>query len=125
MREDRRATQRLGRWVQRVILGGVILAFLPVLAAMAAPAGQDARGPSEAASAEVRRTAVCTLSNPSYSGDCVERVGIPADGTAAQACRVVLDCLNDSRCPKTYCRSTTIRQGWKLESAKQEDSPAQ
>ena len=33
-------------------------------------------------------------------------------------CKPILDCLNDTRCIKTYCGATTIRQGWVLESAR-------
>ena len=32
--------------------------------------------------------------------------------------RVDPACLNDVDCLKTYCQATTIRSGWKLESAK-------
>jgi hypothetical protein len=38
--------------------------------------------------------------------------------TPARACRVILECLNDSRCVKTFCQNTTIRGGWSLVSAK-------
>lgn len=102
------------------MFGGALLVALPVVAVVAAPNGKDGPPATDASSPGSERMAVCTFSNPSYSGECVERVGISAEGSVSQACRVVLDCLNDSRCAKDYCRSTTIRQGWKLESAKEE-----
>jgi hypothetical protein len=59
----------------------------------------------------------CTLANPSYVGDCVEKTTRQEKEKPAAACRPILDCLNNSRCVKTYCQSTTIRQGWALKSA--------
>jgi len=38
-----------------------------------------------------------------------------------QACRVILGCLNNSQCVKTYCQSTTIRGGWSLVSPKEKE----
>ena len=38
--------------------------------------------------------------------------------TPQQACQAILSCLNNVDCLKTYCSATTIRTGWKLESAK-------
>ncbi|HXW04950.1 MAG TPA: hypothetical protein VD833_06955 [Vicinamibacterales bacterium] len=63
----------------------------------------------------------CTFSNPRYSGNCVERVTPGEKQTPVQACRVVLGCLNDPRCVKTYCNATTIRGGWILESPKPDE----
>jgi hypothetical protein len=60
----------------------------------------------------------CTFSNPQYAGDCVEQVTPTENQTPVQACRVILDCLNNTQCVKTYCQNTTIRGGWTLESAK-------
>jgi hypothetical protein len=59
----------------------------------------------------------CTFVNPSYSGPCVETIAPEAGQTPAAACQPILECLNDARCAKTYCRSTSIRQGWTLKSA--------
>jgi hypothetical protein len=43
----------------------------------------------------------------------VHRDGDVADGsTPAQACQVILNCLNSVDCLKTYCSATTVRQGW-------------
>lgn len=62
--------------------------------------------------------ATCVLSNPAYSGKCTQTTPMPAGSTPAQACQAVLDCLNNPQCLKTYCDATTVRGGWKLESAK-------
>jgi hypothetical protein len=59
----------------------------------------------------------CTFENPAYAGACVESTTRDAKETPAAACQPILECLNDSRCVKTYCRSTPIRQGWTLRSA--------
>ncbi len=65
----------------------------------------------------------CSLSNPAYSGRCVVTVDLAQGSTPAASCRPVLDCLNDSRCLKTYCNATTVRGGWKLESATRVATP--
>jgi hypothetical protein len=64
----------------------------------------------------------CAFSHPAYSGLCKQRVRLPKGATPEQACRRVLSCLNNVQCIKTYCTATTIRGGWKLESAKLEPS---
>ncbi len=61
--------------------------------------------------------AKCVFVNPTFSGQCVETVGVPEGSTAQQACETVLGCLNDVRCTMTYCSATEIRGGWTLESA--------
>ena len=61
--------------------------------------------------------AVCTFVNPGYTGACVETTTRPPDEAPKAACQPILECLNDSRCAKTYCRSTSVRQGWTLKSA--------
>ena len=60
---------------------------------------------------------VCGFRNPSYAGICEERVPYEKGKKLEAICKPVLDCLNDTRCIKTYCGATTIRQGWVLESA--------
>ena len=59
----------------------------------------------------------CTFANASYAGDCVEKTTRESKEKAAAACQPILDCLNNPRCVKTYCQSTTIRQGWTLKGA--------
>lgn len=60
---------------------------------------------------------VCGLRNPSYTGLCEERAPYEQGKKLDAICAPILDCLNDTRCIKTYCGATTIRQGWVLESA--------
>ena len=62
--------------------------------------------------------ATCTFTNPGYSGKCVENAEIAESSNAQQACQAILSCLNNVDCLKTYCSATTIRTGWRLESAK-------
>ncbi|MBZ5551913.1 MAG: hypothetical protein LAO21_04265 [Acidobacteriia bacterium] len=66
-------------------------------------------------------TAMCTFTNPAYSGACKESAPMKEDESAEDACNPILQCLNDVRCPKTYCGGTTIREGWKLDSAKESE----
>jgi hypothetical protein len=83
--------------------------ILIVLAAFAPGPAQDAPAPPP--------TATCTFTNPSYAGKCVETADVKPGSSAQQACESILRCLNDVGCPKTYCRATEIRTGWRLESA--------
>jgi hypothetical protein len=64
-------------------------------------------------------TAMCTFSNPAYSGTCSESAPMKEGESAEAACGPILQCLNDVRCTKTYCGGTTTRGGWKLDSAKE------
>jgi len=73
-------------------------------------------GPSLAAQ-ESEPPVVCGFRNPSYAGLCEERTPYVQGKKLDALCKPILDCLNDTRCIKTYCGSTTIRQGWVLESA--------
>ncbi len=61
--------------------------------------------------------ATCILTHVAYAGKCTEMPAIPRDSTPRQVCESILACLNNVACTKTYCLATTIRQGWKLESA--------
>ena len=63
---------------------------------------------------------VCGFRNTAYAGLCEERTPYVKDKKLEAICQPVLDCLNDFRCIKTYCGSTTVRQGWTLESAKRD-----
>ena len=76
------------------------------------------RGSSSASDPTPGPRATCVLSNPAYSGSCTQTTPLPPGSTAAKACESVLQCLNDVNCLKTYCSATTVRSGWKLESAK-------
>jgi hypothetical protein len=77
-----------------------------------------ARGSSSASDPTPGPQAKCVLSNPAFSGACTQTTSISPGSTAATACASVLQCLNDVNCLKTYCNATTLRSGWKLESAK-------
>ena len=63
-------------------------------------------------------TVECSFSNPAYSGYCGVSEKVSRSVSPGAACQNVLSCLNNSQCTKTYCNATTIRGGWKLESAK-------
>ncbi len=74
--------------------------------------------PAVAPAAAPPPRATCTFTNASYSGKCIENADIAEGSSAQQACQAILSCLNNVNCLKTYCSATTIRTGWKLESAK-------
>jgi hypothetical protein len=77
------------------------------------------RGSTVAAQAAAPpKQVTCVFTNPAYSGKCTETASVAEGSTAAQACQSILQCLNDVGCLKTYCQATTVRSGWKLESAK-------
>jgi hypothetical protein len=84
------------------------LALLATAAPSPSPAGTPPPPPS----------ATCVFTNPGFSGKCVENTDVAQGASPAQACEAILQCLNDVDCLKTYCQATTIRTGWKLESAK-------
>ena len=67
-------------------------------------------------------TVECAFSNPAYSGHCGVSEKVPGRLSPGAACQNVLSCLNNSQCTKTYCNATTIRGGWKLESAKRQQA---
>jgi uncharacterized Ntn-hydrolase superfamily protein len=63
-------------------------------------------------------TATCVFTNPAFAGKCTQNADLAQGGSPQQACESILRCLNDTACLKTYCQATTIRSGWRLESAK-------
>ena len=73
-----------------------------------------------ASSQEQEPPVVCGFRNQSYTGLCEERTPYVKGKKLEALCKPILDCLNDTRCIKTYCGATTIRQGWVLESAARE-----
>ena len=85
----------------------VMLALAAAAGAAIAMAGQEKEAP-----------VVCAFRNASYTGLCEERAPYEQGKKLEAICKPILDCLNDTRCIKTYCGATTIRQGWVLESAK-------
>jgi hypothetical protein len=95
--------------VRRIALAAVVLFCVAHRGSTAAAAAQ---GASPAAQA------TCVFTNPAYSGKCVETTSVQGGSSAQQSCEVILQCLNNVDCLKTYCQATTVRTGWKLESAK-------
>lgn len=87
------------------------LALLWVAAPSRSPASAPPPPPSPP-------SATCVFTNPGFSGKCTEVADVPDGWTSAQACQVILQCLNDVDCLKTYCQATTIRSGWQLEQVK-------
>jgi hypothetical protein len=92
----------------------VMLALAGAAGAAIALAGQEKEAP-----------VVCGFRNPSYTGLCEERTPYEKGTKLEAICKPILDCLNDTRCIKTYCGATTIRQGWVLESATRGKSGAE
>lgn len=77
-----------------------------------------AAGGSPAPPVTATAAATCVFTNPAFAGKCTQNANLAQGGTAQQACESILRCLNDTACLKTYCQATTIRSGWRLESAK-------
>lgn len=61
--------------------------------------------------------ASCVFRNPSGAERCTETADIRQGSSPHEVCEEILRCLNNEGCIKTYCQATTIRRGWKLESA--------
>ncbi len=99
---------------------------LSVVLASALAARPAAVGQAVAAdgTAPAAAKASCVFTHPAFSGKCTENVDVAENSTRGrQPVPLILDCLNDVRCTKTYCSATTLRGGWKLESASPEASP--
>lgn len=64
------------------------------------------------------RRALCVLSNPAFAGRCTETGELGSTSTPTAACGEILACLNRVDCVRTYCSATTVRQGWRLDSAR-------
>jgi hypothetical protein len=84
--------------------------------------GQSAQAPASPASGgqDKEPLVVCGFRNAAHAGLCEERTPGVKNKKPEDLCKPILDCLNDPRCIKTYCGSTTVRQGWTLESAKRD-----
>ena len=95
---------------------------LVALALVAAAAGRyPAESPTQATPKPSETyTVECSFSHPSYSGYCGVSEKVSRSVSPDAACQKVLSCLNNSQCIKTYCNATTVRGGWKLESAKRQ-----
>jgi hypothetical protein len=92
------------------------VAFAAALLLLGAHKGSPAA--SARAAPPPQASATCVFSNPAYAGKCTETAAVDNGSTPQQACQEILQCLNSVDCLKTYCQATTVRQGWKLESAK-------
>lgn len=98
---------------------------LSVVLASALAARPAAVGQAVAAdgTAPAAAKASCVFTHPAFSGKCTENVDVAENSSADTACSLILDCLNDVRCTKTYCSATTLRGGWKLETASPKATP--
>jgi hypothetical protein len=96
-----------------------ILVLLLAVGAASVPGGPgvSATAAFPAPGQEKEPPVVCRFRNTSYTGLCEERTPSEKGKKLEAICKPILDCLNDTRCIKTYCGSTTVRQGWVLESA--------
>ena len=97
-----------------------ILALLCAIGSAATVAGPGVPAPATppVAGQTAEPPVVCSFRNPSYTGLCEERTPFVKDKKLNALCQPILDCLNNPQCVRTYCGSTTVRQGWVLESAK-------
>jgi hypothetical protein len=98
-------------------------AFLVVLwtiGSAAVATGPDASGvtPLRPAGQKEQPPVVCGFRNTGYAGLCEEKAPYEKGKKLKELCKPILGCLNNPQCIKTYCGSSTIRQGWTLESAK-------
>jgi hypothetical protein len=96
-----------------------VLAFVIATSSVAAGGGQSVSRPADSFTPvqDKEPPVVCGFRNPSYTGLCEERAPYEKGKQLEAICKPILDCLNNTRCIKTYCGATTIRQGWTLESA--------
>jgi hypothetical protein len=99
-----------------VLAGGVVIGLAVAAGGPPAPVTAEPASSSQ----EQEPPVVCGLRNASYAGLCEERTPYVKGKKLEALCKPILDCLNDTRCIKTYCGSTTVRQGWVLESAARE-----
>ncbi len=88
--------------------------FVSALAARPAAVGQAV---AAAGADQAPGKAACVFTHPAFAGKCTENVDVAENSSADEACSVILECLNDVRCTKTYCSATSLRGGWKLETA--------
>ncbi len=99
------------------------LALAVLLATVLAPRSASGQGEAATRTEQPSARASCVFTHPAFSGKCTENVEVAKNSTAADACSAILDCLNNVSCVKTYCSATTLRGGWKLETASSEARP--
>ncbi|MBI5445237.1 MAG: hypothetical protein HY900_29005 [Deltaproteobacteria bacterium] len=107
----------------RTVAPAASLALAVALVYALAPRLAAGQGREANRTAEAPAKASCVFTHPAFSGKCTENVDVAQNSSAADACSVVLACLNDVRCTKTYCSATTLRGGWKLETASSGAAP--
>jgi hypothetical protein len=91
---------------------------IPLLAftlLMGSPFSSRTSAPSRSPASGNATRVTCAFSNPRYSGWCHVTEELPDASTPEGVCQNVLSCLNTVSCIKTYCNSTEIRSGWRLE----------
>ncbi len=93
------------------------LALAVLLVSALAPRSAAGQGEASTRTGQAPGKASCVFTHPAFSGKCTENVEVAEGSSAADACSAILVCLNDIRCTKTYCSATTLRGGWKLETA--------
>jgi len=101
----------------RTVTSAASLALAVLLVAGLTPRPAAALGEAAVRVGQAPVRASCVFTHPAFSGKCTENAEVAENSTATDACSAILDCLNDVRCTKTYCSATTLRGGWKLESA--------
>jgi hypothetical protein len=99
-----------------IAAGAVVFAGGPAVPSEAPPPAPLTTGIPHAAQ-EKEPPVVCGFRNASHTGLCEERTPYEKGKKLEALCKPILDCLNNTQCIKTYCGSTTVRQGWVLESA--------
>ena len=82
------------------------------------PSGPTLAAPANSRQVKEEPPVVCGFRNPGYAGLCEEKTPYEKSKELKSLCKPILDCLNSPQCINTYCGSTTIRQGWTLDSAK-------
>jgi hypothetical protein len=95
----------------------LVLLLAVGVASIAGGPGAPTTAAAPAPGQEKEPPVVCGFRNMSYTGICEERTPHEKGKQLEAICKPILDCLNDTRCMKSYCGSTTVRQGWVLESA--------
>jgi hypothetical protein len=95
-----------------------LLCVIGVATMVAWPSGPTLAAPANGRQAKEEPPVVCAFRNQGYTGFCEEKAPYEKGKELEALCEPILDCLNNSQCIKTYCGSTTIRQGWTLASAK-------
>jgi hypothetical protein len=107
----------------RMVASATSLALAALLVSVLAPRSAAGQREAAAGAEQAPGKASCVFTHPAFSGKCTENVEVAESATALDACSAILDCLNDVRCTKTYCSATTLRGGWKLETASAETRP--